>query len=555
MSGAKLKSRSGQQDDIIRSIKLGRFTEAEEMLASLSADRPDDVTLLYMTGMLRGAQHRYFDAIQAFTRILTGQPGHAAANFELGIIEMMMCRFNRASHYFKRAKAQRYRPQETSVYLTQIKKTARTADITLSVCLIVKNEAQMLPACLRSVRAIADEIVVVDTGSDDDTVAIATSFGARVSDFKWQKDFSAARNFCREQASGDWILQLDADEEVFPEDQCKIREVIHQGMCDGAFLALHNRVSNSFGESQPSLHYLIRLYRNSPDIYYRNPVHEELQITGEVIPVDINILHHGYNLDPDYLRQKRQRNAEILYQKLEQDPDNVSTLFYLAMLHIGNHEYDQAETFAHRALANIPADARNRAHLQLMLMNNLAIIAVERGDCKTARTVSEQAIAINPDYLDAYYYLGLAHFNLDEMSSAIKAFEMFIDKSLQRQQTPVFALYADGSASLLYQAYHFLGKLYRKQERFQESLEMYSEAVTLNPQFWVCIIDIGYVYMDMQDWPQAAHFLDRGVKLAKTRPDVNKQNQSAWFDLNNAVKNYLLVLKRLHNDSKSSLAA
>ena len=88
----------------------------------------------------------------------------------------------------------------------------------LSVCLIVRNEASNLPRCLDSIRGLADEIVVVDTGSTDDTVAIAQRHGARVSTLVWQDDFSAARNASIELATCDWILVFDADESIAARD-------------------------------------------------------------------------------------------------------------------------------------------------------------------------------------------------------------------------------------------------------------------------------------------------------------------------------------------------
>src|ERR1043165_7712525 len=86
----------------------------------------------------------------------------------------------------------------------------------LSLALIVKNEARCLARCLESVRGILDEIVVVDTGSTDDTASIAKRYGAKISNFAWKDDFSIARNFALEQATGDWILVLDADENASP---------------------------------------------------------------------------------------------------------------------------------------------------------------------------------------------------------------------------------------------------------------------------------------------------------------------------------------------------
>ncbi len=84
----------------------------------------------------------------------------------------------------------------------------------LSVCMIVRDEEKVLSRCLKSVEGIADELIVVDTGSKDNTITIAKDFDARVFHFEWCDDFAAARNESLKHATGDWILQIDADEEL-----------------------------------------------------------------------------------------------------------------------------------------------------------------------------------------------------------------------------------------------------------------------------------------------------------------------------------------------------
>ena len=84
----------------------------------------------------------------------------------------------------------------------------------LTLCMIVRNEADMIERCLGSVDGIVDEMIIVDTGSTDGTVALCESFGATVFPFVWQEDFAGARNDALEKATGDWILVLDADDEI-----------------------------------------------------------------------------------------------------------------------------------------------------------------------------------------------------------------------------------------------------------------------------------------------------------------------------------------------------
>ena len=98
----------------------------------------------------------------------------------------------------------------------------------ISTCLIVKNESENIGRCLDSIKNISDEIIVVDTGSTDDTVEIAKSFGARVYFYGWDNNFSNARNHALDKATGDWIIFLDADEYFGPNTQKQLRTVLER---------------------------------------------------------------------------------------------------------------------------------------------------------------------------------------------------------------------------------------------------------------------------------------------------------------------------------------
>src|SRR3989304_469377 len=101
------------------------------------------------------------------------------------------------------------------------------ADLKISLCLIVKNEAKMLPRCIDSFQESFDELIVVDTGSSDDTIKIAESLGAKTFCFEWKNDFSKARQFAFDQATSDMILWCDADDILRAGDGMKIRNVVN----------------------------------------------------------------------------------------------------------------------------------------------------------------------------------------------------------------------------------------------------------------------------------------------------------------------------------------
>ncbi len=182
----------------------------------------------------------------------------------------------------------------------------------LSLCMIVRNEEQHLARCLESVKPIAGQIVVVDTGSTDATVSIAESFGAQVHPFEWCQDFSAARNASLAPATGRWILVLDADEWLAEPYAKRVGELSH-----GEPLHAYDLVQKSTTASGEILrNSMVRLFPNRPGIRFEHKIHEDVMggLRREGIPVlktDIEIEHSGY-VDAGVLAAKSQRNRSIL---------------------------------------------------------------------------------------------------------------------------------------------------------------------------------------------------------------------------------------------------
>src|ERR1700677_3802772 len=124
---------------------------------------------------------------------------------------------------------------------------------------MAKNKERFLPQCLRSIRSVASHIVLVDTGSTDRTVEIVREHGAQIHHFAWCDDFSAARNAALEHATGDWVLILDADEELRPEQVEVLRQEIQRAGALGYRLPIVNQ-----GQEQEGCSYVPRLFRNAP---------------------------------------------------------------------------------------------------------------------------------------------------------------------------------------------------------------------------------------------------------------------------------------------------
>ncbi len=203
----------------------------------------------------------------------------------------------------------------------------------LSLVMMVKNETQTLARCLRSVRDRVDEIVIVDTGSTDDTIAIASSFGARVLENPWADDFSAPRNVGLAAATGDWILVLDADETLAPDQGDRLRDVIRNPAISGYQLVLQNE----YGDGSKTVGVaILRLFRNLPGIRFQNRIHEQvlptLQAEGSKLglrlaPSDLVVLHDGYTDARMAERGKDARNDQLFKLQLQDTPDDIYALY------------------------------------------------------------------------------------------------------------------------------------------------------------------------------------------------------------------------------------
>jgi glycosyltransferase involved in cell wall biosynthesis len=157
--------------------------------------------------------------------------------------------------------------------------------------MIVKNEENTLARCLNSVRGIVDEIIIVDTGSTDSTKQIASRFTNKIYDFVWVDDFSLARNYSFSKATKDYILWLDADDLILPEDREKFKNLKSSLSSDADVVMMkYNTGSDDNGKSTFSF-YRERLSKRNRNFQWREPVHEYLEINGNIINVDICITH------------------------------------------------------------------------------------------------------------------------------------------------------------------------------------------------------------------------------------------------------------------------
>jgi hypothetical protein len=261
----------------------------------------------------------------------------------------------------------------------------------LSACLIVKNEAARLPRCLASLRGVADEIVLCDTGSSDETVAVASQFGARVLRFEWRDDFAAARNFTIEAATSDWVLSIDADEWLSP----GASRSLFRAMSPRHVKALKITLLNHLDGGRRDKELLTRVFRRDPRTRFRGRIHEQVsESLAEWVTSaaewpeahDVVIEHDGYKKSVVIERQKDARNQRLLSIAVGENPEDVYLRYKLsrelpgdlgkvhleraleALLAMSNEQL-RARPWAEQALINGALTlSSGRAHLALRLV-------------------------------------------------------------------------------------------------------------------------------------------------------------------------------------------
>lgn len=208
----------------------------------------------------------------------------------------------------------------------------------ISLAMIVKNEEDVLRECLNSVRSIVDEIVLVDTGSEDNTINIAKEFGANLYRLDWGNDFSLARNFAAEKCTGDWILVLDADETVcVGNKETLINFAVDNPNGIGKIEILSKFLEND--EVSFSKEWVSRFYPKG--ILFKGYVHEQLDTTNPRINMSFRVNHSGY-----FKKDKSERNLQLLFKELENDPGDHYILYQIARtLHVAKRYLEASEYF------------------------------------------------------------------------------------------------------------------------------------------------------------------------------------------------------------------
>lgn len=305
--------------------------------------------------------------------------------------------------------------------------------IRISACYIVKNEAENLAKSIKSLKNQVNEIVVVDTGSTDNTIAVAGKLGAKVYSFPWQDDFSQARNFALSKAKGDWLILLDADEYFTAKTAGNIRQVIRQAQqADGLLVQLVNfdvdkaKVQNYFNA--------LRIVRKQAGLHYEGMIHEELKLSGDnsmklaQVPANmLEIYHTGYATSVS--KQKIKRNLQMLQQAVANGQSEESLARYFCDCYFGLDDMEKCEYYGWMEIRKGRQSLNFGSRCHRVLMNYYG----QRSDAESMakrRQLAEISTEQYPEVPDFWAEYSECLYQAGEYARAITAME----KALQLMQ-------------------------------------------------------------------------------------------------------------------------
>jgi tetratricopeptide (TPR) repeat protein len=306
--------------------------------------------------------------------------------------------------------------------------------VKLSFCAIVKNEAHNLDRCLASVKPYVDELIVVDTGSTDDTVAIAQNYGAKISYFEWCNDFAAARNYACTLTTGDWILTLDADEELVILDPNWIAQ-LHSAAADSIKAFAIALRSNTASETEMQT---LRLFQNCVGMQYRDRYHEHLIYEGQPLPTNhpfvkplhgVEIVHYGYA--DDVIVEKSINRLPMLEDIRATDGLSLMLLWTLSGMYEATEASEKAQGCYEEAWERLfpqllTGERSEDSRSVRSWLYALAVRSLQSEDIETSQFICQQGSEWFPDFPPLIYLNGLIYKLLSEPEQAIVYFEQCI---------------------------------------------------------------------------------------------------------------------------------
>lgn len=541
-----------------KNIKTGKFEEAEKIISQYTKEKGDSLESLFLQCFIHLSLREFDNAGKAGLKFLelsdrdttcTGNKLSKLYNF-MGSIKVGQKDLIEAVSYFEKSIAADKKNHLPYLNLASLysntnekEKTAKIierglkhcseiqelrilantlkAKPTISACMIVKNEQELLPDCLESIRDWVDEIVIVDTGSTDQTLAIAASYGAKIFHQKWEGNFSKHRNYSIEKATSDWILIIDADERFINEDIDIILNQIYKVDYDIIAINVYN-VSGKYEEKVTSLA-SVRLFKRNLNLRYTGIVHNQLEIDPSipVVRTKARIKHLGYGLTEEKMAAKAKRTIDLLEKQIQEKPDFAFAYFNYAQVLLGQDLSVHTEN--HQKIINAASKAveltgpaisnRSKRDIHLMALEQLAMIHFIIGQNDDAEKYALRALEIKEDYLDPILLLGNIYIRNREFLKA----EEFYNRYLKAQKKYEQSVGVDELLMMhprsFHHAYYGLGMVSEFRKDTDKAIKYFEDVIKTHPEFLDTPSRLGKIYLSRAENEKADKYFRKQLEF------------------------------------------
>jgi len=412
---------------------------------------------------------------------------------------------------------EQYQNQRTSIPEKNIQQNARPHisemkrdKPSLSVCMIVRNEDENLENCLESVKEVADEIIIVDTGSTDGTIDIARRYTDKVFSHPWEENFSKARNQSLAYATGDWIMIIDADEELVKEDLPNLINALEDKGIDTIMVQVISKYKQEKGEGILNS---VRIFRNNGVIHYEGRVHNRAvgMMNTRIYP--IRIIHYGYDLTRVRAEEKFDRTVSLLKMDLADDPENPVTYHYLSRAYLGREMYWQALEASLTAirLAEVKHD---ESLLYLWSHYTAALSCYQLKDLRRAEEISRKALEKNPRHIDSHFMLILISFDNKRWTELIEHGSEYIRLiNLLRTSPVLFENLVTCSLNDEWNMHVLIGIGHFELGHPDEASIAFEKAASSAPEPFIALRAIGIYFYNKKEMNRARRYLERARHL------------------------------------------
>lgn len=317
------------------------------------------------------------------------------------------------------------------------KKRGKSERVKLSLCMIVRDNESTIRPALDSIRPWVDEMVVVDTGSNDRTRQIAEELGARVFNFAWCESFSAARNESLRHAQGEWVFWMDSDDTISPVNGRRLQELVGNSIPTqvmGFVLQVHCPGPPASDECDLTVVDHVKVFRNDPALRFEGRIHEQIlpainRRQGKVEWTDIFVEHSGYDHSPAAQERKKARDLRLLHLELSDQPDHPFTLFNLGMTYAHTGAPAEAIPYLHRSIElSDPQDSHVRKAYALLVH---ALKDLERLD--EALSICDKAIEMYPRDLELRFRRGVLLHTAGRLADAREVYQSVLTIEPERK--------------------------------------------------------------------------------------------------------------------------